>query len=48
MQGGLRLVLLHYAALLDTGFLAGEGAEVVKFRTAYLTVFVHHDGIDER
>ena len=42
------LCFLDYAAFLDAGFLAGELAQVVKFRTAYFTVFVHCDRIDER
>ena len=42
------LCFLDYAAFLDAGFLAGELAQVVKFRTAYFAVFVHCDRIDER
>ena len=43
-----RLVLLDYAALLDTGLLAGEGAEVVQFCAANLTVLVDSDRVNER
>lgn len=40
-------LLFHYAALFDTGFLAGEIAQVVKFGTTNLTVLVHGDGVDK-
>ena len=39
---------VHYAALFDTGFLAGKATEIVKLGTTYFTVFVYRDGIDER
>lgn len=51
-QEGRSAVLLfgfvHYAALFDTGFLAGKATEIVKLGTTYFTVFVYRDGIDER
>lgn len=39
--------LLH-AALLDTCFLTRKFAEVVNFGTAYFTVFVNRDALNER
>ena len=42
------LFLYSYATLFDTGFLAGEVAEIVKFGATNLTVFVHGNRIDER
>ena len=40
-------VFLHYATLFDTGFLAGEVAEIVKLGTTYFAVFVNGNRIDE-
>lgn len=45
---GSELVFGYYAAFFDTCFLAGEGAEVVEFCTAYFTEFVYGDRVDER
>lgn len=44
---GIRF-LLRYATFLDAGFLAGEAAEVVEFRTTHFTVLVDGDAVDER
>lgn len=41
-------LLLDHAALFDTGFLACQATQIVKFRTAHFTVFVHCDRVDER
>ena len=43
-----RCLFLYYATLFDTGFLAGELAEIVKFGATYFTVFVHGNRVDER
>ncbi len=43
-----QVLFFDYATLFDTGFLAGELAEVVQFGTAYFTVFVDGDRVDKR
>ena len=43
----ISLRLLHYAALFDTGFLACETTEIVKFGTTYLTILVDGNRVDE-
>ncbi len=45
---GLTLLLRVYATLFDTGFFAGELAQIVKFCTAHFAVFVDGDRVDER
>ena len=41
-------LLVDYAALFDTSFLAGEIAQIVKFCATNLTVLVDCDRVDER
>lgn len=42
------LFILLDETLLDTGFLTGEVAEIVKFRTTNLTILANGDRLDER